>query len=295
MSAKVLVTGATGFVGGRLVEALLARGDEVVGVTRTPLGRATRPGLTWAEWLPELDGFDAVVHLAGAGIFDGRWNAKRKAVLRSSRLDSTERIVKALATAENKPRAFVCASAIGYYGSRGDEPLPEDSSPGDDFLAQLCRDWEAAAAEAGEHGVRTTRVRTGIVLGNGGGALDKLLLPFKLFVGGPIGAGRQKMSWVHLDDLVGLILHAIDDERLSGPVNGTAPGVVDNKTFSAALGRALRRPSLLPVPPFALRLALGEVAEVLCGSQNCTSDKARGAGYQFQFPTIDGAFADLLG
>lgn len=295
MTTKVLVTGGTGFVGGRLIEALLARGDEVVAVTRTPEQRPARERLRWVGWSPEIDGIDAVVHLAGASIFEGRWNPKRKAVLRSSRLDSTRSLVEAMGAVERKPRAFVCASAVGFYGSRGDELLSETSSPGDDFLAVLCRDWEEAAARAGEHGVRTTSVRIGIVLGNGGGALEKLLLPFKMFVGGPIGAGRQKMSWVHLDDLVGLLLHAIDDERLGGPVNATAPGVVDNKAFSSALGRALHRPSLLPVPPFALRLALGEVADVLCGSQHCSSAKAREAGYAFRFPELDGAFGDLLG
>ena len=300
MTAKVLVSGGTGFVGSRLVEALLARGDEVCVVTRKVDGRPVREHLRWTEWLPPLDGFDAVVHLAGAGIFDGRWNAKRKDILRSSRLETTRRMVEALGKATPKPRAFVCASAIGFYGDCGEQVLTEDASPGDDFLATLCRDWEAEAARASEpHGdatsVRTTSVRTGVVLGLGGGALSKLLLPFKLGLGGPIGAGRQSMSWVHLDDLVGLFLHAIDDERLAGPVNATSPGVVSNAEFSRALGRALHRPALLPLPPLALRLALGEVAEVLTGSQKCSAQKAQDAGFEFRFPTIDAALADLLG
>ena len=295
MAAKVLVAGGTGFVGQRLVDALLARGDEVCVVTRKVAGRPEREHLRWAEWLPALDGFDAVVHLAGAGIFDGRWTAKRKAILRSSRLASTHRIVEALGTATPRPRAFVCASAIGIYGDCGERVLTEEAAPGDDYLATLCRDWEAEAARASEHGVRTTSVRIGVVLGLGGGALTKLLLPFKLGLGGPIGAGRQSMSWVHVDDLVRLLLHALDDERLSGPVNATAPGVVSNAEFSRALGRALHRPALLPLPPLALRLALGEVAEVLTGSQNCSAQKSQAAGFEYRFPALDAALADLLG
>lgn len=295
MTAKVLVTGGTGFVGSRLVEALLARGDEVCVVTRKIAGRPARKRLRWAEWLPAHDGFDAVVHLAGAGIFDGRWSAKRKAILRSSRLDSTHRIVEALGTASPRPRAFVCASAIGIYGDRSAEELGEDAHPGDDYLATLCRDWEGEAARANEHDVRTTSVRIGVVLGLGGGALSKLLLPFKLGLGGPIGAGRQFMSWVHVDDLVRLLLHAVDDERLAGPVNATAPEVVDNRAFSKALGRALHRPVLLPLPPLALRVALGEVSGVLTGSQRCSSAKARSTGFEFRFGELDTAFADLLG
>jgi len=264
-------------------------------VTRKVDGRPVREHLRWTEWLPPLDGYDAVVHLAGAGIFDGRWNAERKDILRSSRLATTRRLVDALGKATPQPRTFVCASAIGFYGDCGERLLTEDAAPGDDFLATLCRDWEAEAARANEHGVRTTSVRTGVVLGLGGGALSKLLLPFKLGIGGPIGAGRQFMSWVHLDDLVGLFLHAIDDERLAGPVNATAPGVVSNADFSRALGRALHRPALLPLPPLALRLALGEVSEVLTGSQNCSAQKAQDAGFEYRFPTIDAALADLLG
>jgi len=295
VAIKVLVTGGTGFVGAHLVEALLARGDEVTVVTREPAGRAPRAGLHWEGWLPAIDRFDAVVHLAGAGIFDGRWNTKRKAVLRSSRLDSTRSIVEALAASANQPRAFVCASAIGYYGERGADLLSEEAPPGDDFLATLCRDWETEAARANEYGVRTTSIRTGVVLGRGGGALQKLLPPFKLGLGGPIGAGRQSMSWIHLEDLVGLILFAVDDARLAGPVNGTAPGVVSNRDFSKALGRALHRPALLPLPPIALRLGLGEVSLVLTGSQNCSAAKALAAGFEFRFPQIDAALRDLVG
>lgn len=294
---KVLVTGGTGFVGSRLVDALLARGDEVTIVTRSPEGKPTRPGLDYTDWKLDLDPYDGVVHLAGEPLFGKRWSPVQKAVIKASRVDSTRKIVAALAECKAcpQPRAFVCASAIGIYGDRGDEPLPESASAGDDFLADVCIAWEEEAAKAREHGARVTSVRIGVVLGPEGGALKLMLPPFKLGVGGPVGSGKQYMSWIHVDDLVGLILHALDDSKVAGAVNGTAPEAVTNKEFTKTLGRTLNRPAFLPAPPLAMKLVLGEAAGILVASQRCVPERTRELGYTFSHPELAGALADLLG
>ena len=232
------------------------------------------------------------MHLAGAGVADKRWSAGRKRELRDSRIDTARRIVAAIGAAAEKPAVLVAGSAVGIYGSRGDELLTEESAPGDDFLARLCVDWEAAAQGAG---VRTVTLRTGVVLAREGGALAKLLPPFKLGAGGPIGRGRQYMPWIHRDDIVGLILHAIDTPSLEGPLNGVAPAPVTNAAFGKALGAALRRPALMPTPPIALRLLLGERAGVLTASQRVSADRAQESGYAFRHAEIGGALRDLVG
>ena len=291
---RVVVTGASGTIGGALAQALRARGDDVTGITRSPGGRG-RGDIDWRSWddLPAaVAEADAVVHLAGAGVADKRWSAARKRELRDSRIDTARRIVAAIGAAAEKPGVFVCGSAVGIYGSRGDELLSEASAPGDDFLARLCVDWEAAAQGAG---VRTVTLRTGVVLAREGGALAKLLPPFKLGAGGPIGRGRQYMPWIHRDDIVGLILHAIDTPTLEGPLNGVAPEPVRNAAFGKALGAALRRPALMPTPPIALRLLLGERAGVLTASQRVSAARAQESGYAFRHPAIDGALRDLVG
>ncbi len=291
---RVVVTGASGTIGGALAGALLARGDDVTGITRAP-GAHGGGDIDWRSWddLPAaVAEADAVVHLAGAGVADKRWSAARKRELRDSRIDTARRIVAAIGAAAEKPGVFVCGSAVGIYGSRGDELLTEESAPGDDFLARLCVDWEAAAQGAG---VRTVTLRTGVVLAREGGALAKLLLPFKLGAGGPIGRGRQYMPWIHRDDIVGLILHAIDSPSLEGPLNGVAPEPVSNAAFGKALGAALRRPALVPTPPIALRLLLGERAGVLVASQRVGADRAQAAGYAFRHAEIGGALRDLVG
>lgn len=292
---NVLVTGGRGFIGSFLTGLLVGRGDHVTIVSREPSRvRTARAGVRAAPWLPELDGFDAIVHLAGEPIFGKRWSAEQKENLRTSRVSSTRKIAQSLAQlpASQRPRAFVSGSAVGYYGDRGDEVLHEEAQPGSDFLGSLCREWEGAAEGAG---VRTVLLRTGVVLGRDGGALQRMLPPFKLGLGGPIGSGKQWMSWIHRRDLCRLILHAIDNEQLSGPLNGTAPEPARNKELARTLGRALGRPAFLPTPPLALRLALGEVARVLTDSQRCSADKARESGFQFDFPELEGALRHLLG
>ena len=291
---RVVVTGASGTIGGALAGALRDRGDDVTGITRAP-GAHGGGDIDWRSWddLPAaVAGADAVVHLAGAGVADKRWSAGRKRELRDSRIDTARRIVAAIGAAAEKPAVLVAGSAVGIYGSRGDELLSEESAPGDDFLARLCVDWEAAAQGAG---VRTVTLRTGVVLAREGGALAKLLLPFKLGAGGPIGRGRQYMPWIHRDDIVGLILHAIDTPSLEGPLNGVAPAPVTNAAFGKALGAALRRPALMPTPPIALRLLLGERAGVLVASQRVSADRARESGYAFRHAEIGGALRDLVG
>ncbi len=289
----VLVTGASGLVGAALTRALVARGDDVTGISRNP---ETQPsnGIAWTRWsgLAEaVAGADAVVHLAGADVVAQRWSSARKQELRSSRIDTAAQIARTIRETADKPRVFVSASAVGYYGSRGDEQLTEDATPGSDFLARLCQDWEAAAQSSG---IRTVVLRTGVVLAREGGALPKLLRPFRLGLGGPIGRGRHYMAWVHIADVTGVILHAIDNESVEGPLNLTAPESVTNAAFSKALGGALHRPALLRLPPLALRLQLGEGVSVLTASQRALPQRTEASGYRFRFPTLAGAFEDLL-
>lgn len=294
---NVLVAGGTGFVGRRLVEVLAERGDVVTVVSRDPslAQRQGTPRASYRGWLPPLDAYDGVVNLTGENLFGRRWNARVKQQIRESRLDATRRLVEAIEAAApggDAPRVLVNASAVGFYGDRGAEPLPESATPGTDYLAQVCRDWESEALRCS---ARTVVMRLGVVLGPGGGALAKMLLPFRLGVGGPIGLGRNYFSWIHRDDLVALIAWALDNSAVGGPVNAVAPGVVTNAAFSHALGRVLHRPAFLPVPPPALRLAFGEVAAVLTASQRCVPEKAQRLGFSFRHPQIEAALADILG
>lgn len=294
----VLVSGGSGFVGSYLVGLLVARGDRVTIVSRTPNRvRTARAGVRAAAWLPDLSGFDAVVHLSGESIVGRRWTDQVKAELRRSRLESTQRIVEGLKQAERKPSVLVCASAIGIYGERPGEELTEDSSlaPEGDFLGDLCRDWEAEARRAeSEAGVRTVNLRTGIVLGADGGALRTMLRPFRLGVGGPLGSGKQMFSWIHQEDLGRMILFALDHPELHGPLNGVGPNPVSMKSFARTLGKVLRRPALLPAPIFALRLALGEVAGMLTADQKVLPKRALEAGFEFEHGELEPALRDLL-
>jgi uncharacterized protein (TIGR01777 family) len=306
---RVFVTGGTGLVGGRLIERLLGRGDEVLILSRRPEaarakwgGRGTIvPGdpTERGDWMDAVRNCDAVVNLAGEGIFNQRWSAAVKDKLRTSRLRSTDNVVAALAaqprTASGQPKVLVSASAIGYYGPHGDEELTEESPPGNDFLATLCADWERSARAATAHGVRLAIVRIGVVLERGGGALAKMLTPFKMFVGGPVGSGRQYMSWIHNEDLVGLMLFALDRPDAEGVYNGTAPQPVTNRDFSTALGRVLHRPSFMPAPKFALRIVLGEAANIVAEGQRVVPRRALAQGYSFRFPDVMAALRDLLG
>lgn len=297
---NVTITGGTGLIGARLAENLLGSGDGVHIVSRSPRTGLT-PGVRLSLWDSEkgppppecLEEADAVVHLAGEPLGQ-RWTPETKRRMRDSRVEGTRQLVQALGTVSRRPRVLVSASAIGYYGSRGDEMLEETAKPGDDFLAQLCQDWEAAAAEAGKLGIRVVTLRSGLVLAPSG-TLARMLPPFKLGFGGQLGSGRQWMSWIHLEDAVRLIRFAIEDEALSGAVNGTAPNPVRNSQWTRTLARVLRRPALFPVPEKALRLVFGEMAELLLVSQRVVPAAAEAAGYQFAFPELGQALKNLLG
>lgn len=292
---NVLVTGGTGFVGNILVNFLCARSDRVTVLTRDPSRhRSARAGVSYASWPVDVSRFDAVVNLAGAGVLERRWNDAYKAEMRASRVDLTRRLVEALAAAEKRPRVLVSASAVGIYGDRGEELLPESAAPADGFLSTLCVDWEAAARAAERHGVRVATVRIGLVLGSHGGALERMTPIFKLGLGGPFGSGKAWFPWIHVNDLCALVVHAIATEGVSGPLNGTAPGIVRNKEYAATFGRVLSRPAFLPVPPIALRIVLGEIASVLTASQHTVPERTLATGFRFQFPELEPALRSLL-
>jgi uncharacterized protein (TIGR01777 family) len=243
-----------------------------------------------------LEGVDAVVHLAGENIAAGRWTAARKEEIRRSRVEGTRRLCESLTRLSRRPKALVSASAMGFYGDRGDEVLRENSPPGNDFLAQVCREWEAATEPASRAGIRAVQLRFGMILSPAGGALKKMLLPFKLGVGGRIGSGRQFMSWIAIDDVVGAIHHAIVTESLQGPVNAVAPTPVNNTEYTRTLARVLSRPAIAPMPAFAARLAFGEMADaLLLASQRVMPTRLQETGYRFKHPELDGALRHLLG
>ncbi len=295
---KVYLAGATGFVGRPLVEALLDRGDQVTVASRSEktVEQAFGSRVSSAGYDDPIDGYDAVVNLAGAGIADKRWTPERKQLIRDSRVNTTTTIAKAIAQAKTKPSVLVNASAIGFYGPRPEtETLDESAAPGTGYLPDVCQAWEQAAQPAIDAGIRTVLLRVGIVLGRGGGALAAMLPPFKFFVGGKLGHGRQQMSWIHRRDLVALILHCIDNPNLSGPVNATAPEPVSNAEFSKQLARTISRPSLFAVPGFALKLVVGEFANSLLTGQRVVSKVAQESGFKFKYPKIDGALEDILG
>lgn len=296
---KVFITGGTGLIGRRLIAALLARGDSVVSLSRKPAD--PRAGFTpvvgdpavSGDWLSKLTECDAVVHLAGEPIMGKRLTAERLARMRASRVDSTKLIAETLA--KGGPRVFVSGSAVGYYGlNTGDAEITEESPPGTDVFARLCADWEAAAAPARAAGVRVVHPRTGIVLDPEGGALPTMAKPFKLFVGGKIGSGKQWVPWVHHADMTGLLLFMLDTPTLSGPVNAASPHSVTNAEFSRVLATVLKRPNFFPVPVFALKLIFGEVAEVIAGGQRAMPNVATGAGYQFRFDRVEPAVWELF-
>jgi uncharacterized protein len=299
---RVTVTGATGLIGPRLVEALREQGAQVTVLTRDPAQARARLGdidaVAWdplAEPAPAeaLSGRSAVVHLAGAPIAR-RWSRRARRAIRESRVTGTRNLVEGLRRAEAYPHILVSSSAIGYYGAHGEEPLDEDARPGQGFLADVCVEWEAAAAGASALGVRVLSVRTGVVLDRRGGALAKMLPPFRLGLGGPAAGGRQFISWIHLDDLIGMMLAGLTDPRWVGPINATAPEPVSNRDFSRALGAALRRPAVLPVPGLALRLLYGEMAEVVTTGARVVPAKPLVLGYEFRHPQLDEALRSAL-
>src|SRR4051794_23693495 len=300
---NVALTGATGLIGRRLIRALSGRGDTVSVLSRDPVrARAALGGDVEAfAWRPldepappvALAGRDAVVHLAGENVAQ-RWSEDARRRIEDSRVTGTRNLVAGLRAADPRPRALVCASAVGYYGAHGEETVTESAPPGDDFLARVCAAWEREAAAARDLGLRVAHMRTGVVLDRDGGALAKMLPFFRLGVGGPVAGGRQYMPWIHADDVVDLYLAALDYDRWDGPFNATAPEPVTNRDFSRALGRALRRPAIAPVPAPAVRALYGEMAEIVTAGQRAVPERALALGYRFAHTALDEALRDAV-
>jgi uncharacterized protein (TIGR01777 family) len=299
----VAITGATGFIGSQLVPFLTTGGHRAICLSRSGSRKHSavgEPG-TWNPATGEITGPsdtspDAIVHLAGESIASGRWNEQRKKAIRDSRVDATRKLCEHLARQRVKPQVLVCASAIGFYGSRGDEVLTEESSQGNSFLADVCQEWEAATKPASEAGIRVVNLRFGVILSPKGGALANMLTPFRLGGGGVIGSGTQYWSWIAIDDVIGAIHHAIFTDSLSGPVNCTAPNPVTNREFTKTLGKVLQRPTVFPLPAFAARLMLGEMAdELLLASARVMPNRLLATGYRFRFTELEPALRHLLG
>jgi hypothetical protein len=300
---RVLITGGTGFIGGAVARALGDLGHSVI-----VLSRRNMPPSGWGDsvrlvqWkgpeveIPEAarDRIDAVINLAGESIGTGRWTSARKDRIFESRIQTTRRLVAEIGAMPVKPKLLISASAVGYYGPHGDEELNEASPPGSDFLAVVCSHWEEEAKAMVRQGVRLALLRTGVVLGPGG-VLPRMMLPFRLFVGGPVGSGRQVVSWIHRDDLVGLILFILENDHVSGPINATAPQPVTNRQFARVLGRVMGRPAFLPTPGFVLRLALGEMADLVLTGQRVIPKRALEYRYTFRYPELEGALRNVLG
>jgi uncharacterized protein (TIGR01777 family) len=302
---RILVSGSTGFLGTALIDTLEGEGHAVARLVRPATaqkraGAARQQTVLWDPVAGQFDaagaeGADALVHLAGASIAGGRWNASHKALLRTSRVDATRHLIGAFAKLQRPPRVIVAASAIGYYGNRGDETLTEESVPGSNFLAGVCREWEAETARGTEFGARVVSLRFGIILAAHGGALPQIALPFKLGAGGRLGDGRQWMSWLTLQETIAVIQFALSNSVLTGPVNTVTPNPVRNSEFTTVLAKALHRPALFPAPAFALRLALGEMADaLLLISQKVMPVKLANAGYSFAQPDLALALADVF-
>ena len=301
---RVLITGATGAIGSALADTLLARGDEVVGLTRDPAkARPKNPTVSWHAWqatterppAEALENVDAVVNLIGEEINQRLTDAAKRRI-RESRITASHNLLQGIEAADSTPKVFIGASAIGYYGDRGAAMLDEDSEPGEGFMADIPVEWEAEQRGAERLGMRLVLIRTGLVLTPDSGLLKQLLPPFKMGVGGPLGTGDQYMSWIHLDDEIGLIRWALDDDQVSGVINATAPNPVTNKEFSKALGKAIGRPAVLPTPKAAVALLRGsELADLVTGSARVIPRRAQDLGYGFQYPDIDPALKDLLG
>jgi len=293
-----LLTGGTGLLGRALAKKL----NGVTVLTRNPAAHTAQGALTFAHWDPEkgivptesLKGHDTVFHLAGEPVAEGRWTTDKKRRIRDSRVLGTRHLVQGLSQLETKPKVLVSASAVGFYGDRNDEILDESSRVGDGFLADVCAEWEREALQAQRHGIRVVTVRIGIVLSPEGGALGRMLPPFKLGAGGPLGGGQQWMPWIHLNDVVGIFLHAAKSEEVQGAMNAVSPEPVTNAAFTQALGKTLHRPAFFPVPKLALRLAFGEMGGVLTSSQRALPTVAQRTGYTFEFAQLQTALADLL-
>lgn len=297
---RIAVSGASGLVGSALVPFLTTAGHQVVRLVRSE----PRPNSDELQWAPDrgiqdparFEGIEAVIHLAGANIADGRWTPERKRLIRESRVKGTSALCEALAGLSSPPKVLICASAIGYYGSRGAEVLGEESAPGTGFLAEVCKEWEAATQPVEMKGIRVAHARMGAVLTSAGGALAKMLLPFQLGIGGVVGDGSQYMSWITLDDVMSALHHVLTTEDVQGAVNIVAPTPVTNREFTKTLGRVLKRPTILPVPAFAVRLGFGEMAdELLLASTRVEPKRLLETRYEFRYPTLEEALRHVLG
>jgi uncharacterized protein (TIGR01777 family) len=296
---RILITGGTGLIGRHLRRALLEQGHLLTVLSRRPetvavkCGAAVQPMASLEEWRPDRT-FDAVINLAGEPIVDAWWSEKRKQQLRESRVGLTEKLVQCIAMSRQRPAVLLSGSAVGYYGNGGDTVLDEEAGAGNDFAAELCKDWEKAALSAENLGVRVCLLRTGLVLSESGGLLGRMLFPFKVGLGARLGDGKHWMSWVHIDDYVAMVLRLLDDEQMRGPFNMTAPQPVTNAEFTRTLARTLHRPAIFAAPAMVLRLAMGERAALLLEGQRALPAKLTAAGYQFKFPDLGRALDDLL-
>lgn len=301
---KIIITGATGLIGRKLSQKLSEAGHQIIVFSRNASSAKNilKKDFTYIDWdysrsdnwIESISTADAIVHLAGINLFAKRWNKKFKEEILASRKETTKALVDAVKLSQAKPEVFVSASGVGYYGDCGDKQLDENSPAGNDFLAEVCKVWEAEAAEVEQAGVRRVSVRTGIVLSKEDGALKRMLLPFKLFVGGPLGNGKQWFPWIHIDDIVGIYFHAIENQNLSGAVNAASPNICTMKEFAKTLGKVLHRPSLFPVPELALKIAIGEAGKVVLMSQRVKVNKLLESGYKFKFENLEEALRNLL-
>ncbi len=297
---KIVVSGSSGLIGSALVPYLTGSGNQVAHLVRSK----PKPGGKDIHWdpaagyidVPALEGYEGVVHLAGESIAEGRWSLQKKARIKNSRVEGTHLLAEALAELKNPPKVLVCSSAMGYYGNRGSEILREDSRPGSGFLADVCQEWEEAAKPAKAKGIRIIHLRTGMILSRNGGALAKMLPPFKMGAGGVVGSGEQYWSWISIDDMIGVIRHALTNEQLSGPVNAVSPNPVTNREFTKTLGRVLSRPTIFPMPAFVVRSVFGEMGdELLLASTRVEPDRLLASGYKFLHPSLEGALRHVLG
>jgi uncharacterized protein (TIGR01777 family) len=299
---KILITGATGLIGRSVCRSLIDEGHQVAVLSRRPPAAIDLAGVISFRWEPvaesppaaALDGVEAVIHLAGEPLVAARWTEEQKRRIRDSRVKGSRNLVAGMRATTRPPKVFVSASAVGFYGDRGDDILNESSDPGSGFLSEVCLEWEAEAARARELGVRVALVRTGVALSPSGGALEKMLLPFKLGLGGRLGGGRQWFPWIHIEDVVGIFLHALMSPAVDGPINGVAPGIVTNEEFTRELAAALNRPAFFPVPHLALRVLMGEMAEVVTASQRVVPQVALDTGYHFKYSNLRPALESLL-
>jgi uncharacterized protein (TIGR01777 family) len=304
MSKKIILTGATGLIGRELCKILINQGEEITVFTSNPVKakeiiKGANEYIHWdyhkpEDWQKYINGTDAVIHLAGAGIAGKRWSENYKMTILESRVISTNNLVTAIKAAGQKPGLFITSSAVGYYGNAGDELLTEESGSGNDFLSGVCKEWENSAQKVETLGIRRVSIRTGIVLSSKDGALEKMLAPFKLFIGGHLGSGKQWFPWIHIEDLVNIYIYTLDNSNITGPINAAAPNPVTAKELAKRIGKAMHRPSLFPVPLLALKLAIGEAAESVIASQRAVPKKLLNAGFKFKFEKIDEALKDLL-